>query len=39
MPEVLAGKGIILVAEMPNNNMFAVGYELCPGICLSDALA
>ena len=39
VPEVLKGNGIIIVVEMPDNNVFALWYELCPNIYLSDALA
>lgn len=37
--EVLRGNGIIIVGEMPNNNVFAVWYELFPDIYLSGTLA
>ena len=39
VPEILRGNGIIIVVEMPNNNVFGVWYELCPDIYISGALA
>ena len=38
VPEVLRGKEMIVIVEMPYNNMLAVRHELCPEICSSGSL-